>query len=63
MRLIISDTAGREMLSRSAMRAWMTSTSSSSQLVDALAVLLEGRVVLSGCGHGASLLPGPLAGS
>ena len=29
MRLIISDTAGRETPRRSAMRAWMTSTSSS----------------------------------
>ena len=29
MRRIISDTAGRETSSRSAMRAWMTSTSSS----------------------------------
>ena len=29
MRLIISDTAGRDTARRSAMRAWMTSTSSS----------------------------------
>ncbi len=29
MRWIISDTAGRDTSSRSAMRAWMTSTSSS----------------------------------
>ena len=34
MRRIISDTAGRETSRRSAMRAWMTSTSSSSQLED-----------------------------
>ena len=47
-RLIISDTAGRDTMSRSAMRAWMTSTSSSRELEDRLAVLLEGGVPLGG---------------